>query len=64
LLNDACILPIKEAPPQLFKREIMNQLNMDEEKIAEGFIRGFSKLIILLLIYLKPTHGYNLIKEF
>jgi len=37
---------------------------MNEEKIVEAFIRGFSKPLILWLICLKPMHGYNLIKEF
>jgi len=37
---------------------------MNEEKLVESFIRGFSKPLILWLICLKPMHGYNLIKEF
>jgi DNA-binding PadR family transcriptional regulator len=37
---------------------------MNEDKIVESFIRGFSKPLILWLICLKPMHGYNLIKEF
>jgi len=37
---------------------------MNEEKIVEAFIRGFSKPLILWLICLKPMHGYNLITEF
>ncbi len=32
--------------------------------MVEAFIRGFSKPLILWLIYLKPIHGYNLMKEF
>ncbi len=37
---------------------------MNEKKMVEAFIRGFSKPLILWLICHKPMHGYNLIKEF
>lgn len=37
---------------------------MDEESLIEAFIRGFSKPIILWLIFLKPMHGYDLMVEF
>ena len=37
---------------------------MDEESLIEAFVRGFSKPIILWLIFLKPMHGYNLMLEF
>lgn len=37
---------------------------MDEESLIEAFVRGFSKPIILWLIFLKPMHGYNLMREF
>ncbi|MFH0748330.1 MAG: PadR family transcriptional regulator [Candidatus Bathyarchaeota archaeon] len=37
---------------------------MNEENLIEALIRGFSKPIILWLIFLKPMHGYNLMKEF
>jgi DNA-binding PadR family transcriptional regulator len=34
---------------------------MTENKIVEAFLKGFNKPLILCL---KPTYGYNLIKEF
>ena len=37
---------------------------MDEQSLIEAFIRGFSKPIILWLIFLKPMHGYDLMLEF
>ncbi len=36
---------------------------MHKEKMVEGFIRGFTKPIILWLLCIKPRHGYNIIKE-
>ena len=32
--------------------------------VVNAFIRGFEKPIILWLLYLKPRHGYELIREF
>jgi len=37
---------------------------MNEESLVEALIRGFSRPIILWLIFLKPMHGYNLMREF
>ncbi len=37
---------------------------MDEESLIEAVVRGFSKPIILWLIFLKPMHGYDLMLEF
>jgi PadR family transcriptional regulator PadR len=37
---------------------------MNEESLIEALIRGFSKPIILWLIFLKPMHGYHLMREF
>lgn len=37
---------------------------MNEEPLAEEFIRGFSKPLILWLLCVRPMYGYNLMKEF
>lgn len=37
---------------------------MNEENLVEGFIRGLSKPLILWLLYIRPMHGYDLMKEF
>jgi len=37
---------------------------MSEESLIDAFIRGFSKPLILWLIFLKPMYGYNLMREF
>lgn len=37
---------------------------MNDEILVEAFIRGFSKPLILWLIFLKPMHGYDLMREF
>ena len=37
---------------------------MDPENLIEEFVRGFSKPLILWLIFLKPMHGYDLMLEF
>lgn len=37
---------------------------MSEENLVEAFVRGFSRPLILWLIFLKPMHGYNLMREF
>jgi DNA-binding PadR family transcriptional regulator len=37
---------------------------MNEEPLAEEFIRGFSKPLILWLLCVRPRYGYDLMKEF
>lgn len=37
---------------------------MSEENLGEAFVRGFSRPLIIWLIFLKPMHGYNLMREF
>lgn len=37
---------------------------MNDESIIEAFIRGFSKPLILWLIFIRPMHGYNVMREF
>lgn len=37
---------------------------MSEENLVEAFVRGFSKPLVLWLIFLRPMHGYDLMLEF
>ena len=37
---------------------------MDDKRLIKAFIRGFSRPIILRLIFLRPMCGYNLMREF
>lgn len=37
---------------------------MSEETLVDAFVRGFSKPLILLLIFSKPMNGYSLMSEF
>ena len=37
---------------------------MNEESLIAAFIRGFSKPLILWLIFLKPMHGYSMMRMF